>query len=85
MNASQKICKQKKISHDFGVTSWDGYGSQKITMLKEHKKLKVVLLIFSGILLLPEFGRIPVQNATAKDWNVKSHDPVTVFNRDQIH
>jgi murein DD-endopeptidase MepM/ murein hydrolase activator NlpD len=46
--------------------------SNKITMLKQHKKLKVILLIFFGSLLLPEFGRIPVQNATAKDWNAKS-------------
>jgi peptidoglycan LD-endopeptidase LytH len=41
-------------------------------MFKKHKKRKIILLIFMAFLLLPEFAQIPVQGATAKDWNAQS-------------
>ena len=41
-------------------------------MFKKRKTLKILLLLFVVGLCLPEFAHIPVQAASAKDWNAKS-------------
>jgi len=41
-------------------------------MSKKRKVLRVLLAIFVIVLFLPEFAKIPVQGASAKDWNAKA-------------
>lgn len=38
----------------------------------KHKKKWIAVSLFLIILLLPEFAQIPVEGASAKDWNSKS-------------